>query len=68
MKMNIDDVEARVQLVQKFSGDNEDAHIEEDKLYLDLLRSIANGVCDNPQLCAAKALETQNFDFGRWFT
>jgi hypothetical protein len=48
-------------------GDSESAHIEQDSVYLGVLRSIASGRCSDPQLCAAEALKIDDIDFARWY-
>lgn len=64
--MRASDVEERLQRIRKVVWDDELAHSLEDELYLEVLRAIASGMCDDPKACAAKAIETQVFAFGRW--
>ncbi len=47
--------------------DDESAHAEEDALYLQVLRQIADGD-PNGQRLAEAALETQDFMFCRWYS
>lgn len=65
--MNVADVEARVQHIAEHGPDDpEGAHIEEDKLYKDVLGAIAAGHPDAPALAAA-ALKADDLDFSRWY-
>jgi hypothetical protein len=47
------------------TGDYEAAHGEEDDLWRDVLRAIADGA-DNPRAMAREALETTHIDFERY--
>ena len=46
-------------------GDDEAAHGEEDDLWRDVLRAIADGA-DNPRAMAREALETTHLSFERY--
>lgn len=61
-----DDVASRVARVRDLVDDAETAHIEEDRLYREVLAAIANGAPD-AQALADKALETQWVEFVRWY-
>lgn len=47
--------------------DPETAHSLEDSLYEEVMRSIADGTCDDARACAAAVLETKDLDFERWY-
>lgn len=64
--MNVLQVQAAVALISTVAGDDERAHGAEDELHQALLRSIADGTCENPKACAAEALKTLDIDFARW--
>ena len=63
--MDLDTVFRKVAEIALLLDDNEIAHAKEDRLYLDVLKAIANG-CKNPEKLAEIALTTQNLDFTRW--
>jgi hypothetical protein len=64
--MTLEDVKKAVEKIKEKRRDDEAAHSLEDELYLDLLQSIADGNCDDPQACAAEAIKTQDLNFARW--
>jgi len=64
--VNVEDVRVRVERVRAMTGDDEAAHIEEDRLWADVLRAIAAGAAD-PRVLARTALETEEIDFARWY-
>ena len=64
--MTVKDVEARVERIASLSHDPEAAHIAEDQLYRDVLKSIAEGICNDPAGCARAALKTGDLGFPRW--
>lgn len=64
--MKASDVEERLHKIREAMEDDERAHSLEDDLYLEVLKAIASGMCDDPRACAAKAIETQVLAFGRW--
>lgn len=68
--MNSEDVKRALREIASFASihDDEKAHIREDKLYRDLLGAISRHTCNNPALCGALALESQNIEFARWYT
>lgn len=45
--------------------DYEAAHADEDRLWRDVLRAIAEGWCEDPAACARAALESQDLEFKR---
>ncbi len=67
--MTTEDVLTRVEAIRASTtgyGDPEAAHIEEDDLYKDVLRAIANGA-ENADGLAAQALAVADMDFPRWY-
>ena len=48
--------------------DPEKAHAVEDKLHIEVLYDIANGVCPDPQRYAREALKTREIEFPRWYS
>lgn len=64
--MNLDEVNARLAQISEAAADDERAHSMEDELHQAVLRSIADGSCDNPAHCAAAALTSLKLDFARW--
>lgn len=64
--MDIEQVKMRLRSIEALKFNDEDAHIEEDRLYLDLLTSIANGKCDDPRNCAAEAIKSKDISFTRY--
>lgn len=63
--MTLEEVEAAVEAIRRKVGDDEVAHIEEDRLHGAVLQAIANGA-DNPSALAAAALKTSEIQFSRW--
>lgn len=64
--MTVEQVRERVAEIEASVGDDETAHGMEDRLYLDLLRAIAEGRCADPAACAAEAIKADELDFARW--
>jgi hypothetical protein len=56
----------RVRFIKSLTDDDEAAHSEQDVLYEDILKSIADGTCNDPKACAAAALRVQRLPFHRW--
>lgn len=67
-KMIVADVTEGVEKMRAMAADSEAAHAQEDRLRAAVLRAIANGRCDDPQACAAEALETDKIRFTRCYT
>lgn len=68
MGINVDEIRKRVAEIAKIGErDDESAHVEEARLYEDVLDAIANGACDDPAACSAEALKTRDLDFSRWY-
>ena len=67
--MNPSIVADRVDRVAYFAsrGDDERAHVEEDRLWNDLLEAIANDTADFPSMCASIAVNTKKISFVRRF-
>lgn len=64
--MKVETVTARLKEIQEVADDCEVAHMEQDKLYLDVLRAIANGA-ENAAELAAEAVKVDDMHFSRWF-
>lgn len=64
--MTIEEVEAEVERIRAMRGDDESAHSAEDRLWENVLRTIASGYGDKPSSLAAAALKTADIDFARW--
>jgi hypothetical protein len=64
--MTEDEVWKRVEEIRRLANDDEAAHSAEDRLYVDVMQSIADGSCEDPSACAAAALKTLEIDFERW--
>lgn len=47
--------------------DNEVAHRDERAIHTAVLRSIAEGSCDNAERLAALALTSEQIEFNRWY-
>lgn len=67
--MNPAIVSDRVNEVSRLAseGDDEAAHVREDRLWKDVLEAIANDTADYPSMCAAIAVGTLDISFSRWF-
>ena len=65
--MKPEDVRARVEEIRKVVRDCETAHGMEDHLYVDILKAISAGECEDAKACATIALEVDNMDFTRWY-
>ena len=66
-RMTVCHVQKRLQQIYDKRWDDEGAHIAEDELYMDVLKAIAEGRCDDPAACASEALKSDNIDFARWY-
>jgi len=64
--VNKDQIIARIDAIRCATGDNEAAHFEEDELYKDVLRAIADGA-EQPQMLAAAALKANALVYDRWY-
>lgn len=67
--MTLDQACGAVERIRKIAadGDDEDAHIHEDRLYMALLQAISDGACDDPAACAREALKAVDIRFYRWY-
>lgn len=65
--MTVTQIQRRVRKIESQSRDSESAHVEEDNLYLDVLRAIAAGA-DNAGELAAEALKANKLTFDRWYS
>lgn len=63
--MSPEDVRNRVATINTLRWDDETAHGEEDDLYEAVLRVIADGAANAPEL-AREALKTKTIRFARW--
>lgn len=63
-----EDVQVRLADIRIVAGDFEMAHGEEDRLYADILRAIADGTLTGTAAreCAALALTSADIDFARY--
>ena len=68
--MTIFDVRLWVQKIFDLahSGENVEAHREEDRLYHEVLSAISNGKTTDPRACADEALKTETINFDRWYS
>lgn len=64
--LTIEDVEAEVARIQEMRFDDEAAHSAEDRLWENVLRTIASGYGAKPSALARAALKTTEIDFARW--
>lgn len=68
MKKNltVEDVKARVKEIKELvKDDRESAHSKEDDLFMDVLKAIAKGRCDDSTALAKEALKTTKLKFAR---
>lgn len=70
--MTVEEVIARVEEIRKIRGDDEMAHVYEDRLFSDVLHFIAEdsgrfGVRTGYVKLAREALKTQELKFSRWY-
>ena len=64
--MTVDEIIDRTQVIRRASHDPELAHGEEDQLWSDVLRAIADGAPE-PAALARAALATADIAFDRWY-
>jgi len=64
--MTLAEIDAEVERIRGMAGDDEAAHSAEDRLRERVLRFIADGKADDPQLLALAALQTSKIEFQRW--
>ena len=65
--MTEDDVRRRVDEIDSIADLAEQAHMEEDRLYCDVLEAIAAGA-DNPKGLARAALAARQLDIDRYYS
>lgn len=70
--MTVEEVIARVEEIRKIRGDDEMAHVYEDRLFSDVLHFIAedsrrDGFRTEYVDLAREALKTQEIHFARWY-
>lgn len=63
--MTIDKVQKALAEIKDITSDAEKAHSREDRLFVDVLRSIADGNCDDPIAVSHEALKALKIDFPR---
>lgn len=59
-------VRERVDAIEAVRGDDEAAHSMQDRLFADLIRSMAEGRCVDVAGCAREALRVLDMQFDRW--
>ena len=59
-------VEVWLAKIEEEAGDDEEAHLDEDTVWEEVLRVIAAGETDDPAALAAAALRTLDIEFARW--
>ena len=64
--MEIEDVRARLETIRRIAELDDAAHIEQDALWVDVLRAIAAGAARPAELAAA-AVEARDIEFSRWY-
>lgn len=64
--LTVEQVRVEVEKIRYVSHDDENAHSMEDDLHQYVLRAIAAGNCEDPAVCAAEALKTEEIKFQRW--
>ena len=64
--LTVDAVKRGVDEVGRLAPDDEAAHVAEDALYGNVLRAIADGICEDARECARVALKAQEIKFARW--
>lgn len=62
--MTIEEIEKRLVKIMSGWSDVEYQHMVEEKLYIDVLKAIADGI-KNPSELAKKALEAQDIEYPR---
>lgn len=63
--MNVQEIKDEVEAIRADASDDERAHGNEDVLHQRVLRAIADGADNAPEL-AREALRTLDIDFSRW--
>ena len=64
--MTPEEIQVRVDEIDRESADDEAAHSDEDALHHDVLQAIADGTAEDPKLCAFVALSTREITLARW--
>lgn len=57
-----------VNAINRNSEDDEKAHMMQDELYLEALRGIADGTCEDPQQVAKETIKAHDIQFDRWYS
>ena len=66
--MTVEEIRERVQQIEEYARrqSNDEAHVDEDDLYLDTLRAIAEGASNAREL-AREALKANRLGYERWY-
>ena len=64
--MTVEDVRDMLGEIEAMAGDDEAAHMEQDRLYVRVLEHIANGDSQH-RLIAHEALKVREIKFSRWY-
>lgn len=64
--MTLKEINDAVKNIEGMTGDDEEAHSEEDTLYSDFIQYIANGGGKDLKKKAKIILKTRDIDFKRW--
>ncbi len=64
--MTISDVKELVDEVKALKDDDEAAHSTQDGMLEQVLRSIADGTCEDPHIMAQEAIKVFDIEFARW--
>lgn len=65
--MTLLEIKEAIKIIEAATGDPESAHVMEDDLYENVMRSIVKGTCKDPVKACKLALTTKNIDFARWY-
>ena len=65
--MTVDDVQKRLAVIQTLKGDPEAAHAEEDALWLDVLKWIADNGAEPQKSVCELAITSCRIRFSRWY-
>lgn len=67
--MDVEEIDSRIEAIKAYAKRREwDAtHSMEDSLFEELVQSIAEGPCPNPQECCQEALKVLELGFNRWY-
>lgn len=63
--ITLEEIKKRLKEIKRLRHDDEEAHIRQDDLYLDVLTAIASGA-ENAKQLAAEAIKAEDIEFDRW--